>query len=54
MSLAYFLMLIHEFLNKDPYLIPEEYPQIILYSKSDDIVAKTVKIPSIKVKILEQ
>ena len=35
MDLAHFRMLIHEFLNKDPYIVPEEDPLIVLYSKSD-------------------
>ena len=34
MALSYFRMLIHEFLNKDPDIVPEEAPLIILYSKS--------------------
>ena len=32
--LAYFRMLIHELLNKDPDIFPEEAPLIVLYSKS--------------------
>ena len=35
MKLAHFRMLIHEFLNTDPYIFPDESPLIILYSKSD-------------------
>ena len=34
MALAHFMMLIHEFLNKDPYIVPEEAPLIILDRKS--------------------
>ena len=34
MALAYFRMLIHEFLNKDPDIVPEEAPMIVLDSKS--------------------
>ena len=34
MALANFRMLIHELLNKDPDIIPQEAPLIILYSKS--------------------
>ena len=34
MALAHFRMLIHEFLNKDTYIVPEEAPLIIFYSKS--------------------
>ena len=34
MFLAHLRMLIHELLNKDPDIVPEEYPLIILDSKS--------------------
>ena len=34
MALARFRMLIHELLNKDPYIVPEEAPLIILNSKA--------------------
>ena len=34
MALAYFRMLIHEFINKDPEKVPEEAPLIVLDSKS--------------------
>ena len=34
MALAHFRMLIHEFLNKDPEIVPEEYPLIVLDGKS--------------------
>ena len=34
MALADFRMLIHEFLNKDRYIVPEEAPLIVLDSKS--------------------
>ena len=34
MALAHFRMLIHEFLNKDPDIVPEEAPLIVLDSKS--------------------
>ena len=34
MALANFNMLINEFFNKDPGIVPEEYPLIILDSKS--------------------
>ena len=30
MALAHFCMLIHEFLNKDPGIVPEENPLIVL------------------------
>ena len=33
MNLAHFRMLIHELLNKDPNIVPEEDPMIILDSK---------------------
>ena len=36
-------MLIHEFLNKDPYIVPEEAPLIILDSKSDVCMDKNGK-----------
>ena len=35
MDLAHFRMLIHEFLNKVPDIVPEEAPLIFLGSKSD-------------------
>ena len=35
MALETFRMLIHELLNKDPYIVPEEAPLIVLDSKSD-------------------
>ena len=34
MAIAHFSMLIHEFLNKDPDIVPEEDPLIVLESKS--------------------
>ena len=34
MALAYFRMLIHEFLNKDTYIVPKEAPIIILDNES--------------------
>ena len=34
MALENFRMLIHELLNKDPYIFPEEAPLIVLESKS--------------------
>ena len=40
MALAHFRVLIHEFLNKDQDILPEEYPLIILDSKSDVCMAK--------------
>ena len=43
MALAHFRMLIHEFLNKDPEIVPEESPIIALNSKSDICMAKNCK-----------
>ena len=43
MALAHFRMLIREFLNKDPDIVPEEAPLIILYSKSAVCMAKSGK-----------
>ena len=40
MVLAHFRMLIHEFLNKDPYKVPGEAPLIILDNKYDVCMAK--------------
>ena len=40
MALAYFRMLIHEFLNKDPDIVPEEAPLIVLNSKYSMFMAK--------------
>ena len=34
MALAHFRILIHELLNTDPYIVPKEYPLIILDIKS--------------------
>ena len=34
MALAYFIMLNHELLNKDPYIVTEETPLIVFNSKS--------------------
>ena len=36
-------MLIHELLNKDKYIIPEEAPLILLDNKSDMCMAKSCK-----------
>ena len=36
-------MLIHEFLNKDPDIVPEEVPLIVLNSKSDMCMADNGK-----------
>ena len=42
-SLAYFRMLIHELLDKDPDIVPEEAPLIILDSKSATCMDNNVK-----------
>ena len=43
MALAHCRMLIHEFLEKDPDIAPEEAPLIVLDSKSDMCMAKNGK-----------
>ena len=43
MALAHFRMLIHEFLNKSPDMVPEEAPLIFLDSKSVMCMAKNGK-----------
>ena len=43
MALAHFSMLIHEFLNKDPDIIPKEAPLILLNGKSEMCMAKNFK-----------
>ena len=43
MALAHFRMAIHELLNKEPDIIPEEDPLIILDSKSAICMAKNGK-----------
>ena len=43
MDLAHFRMLIHEVLNKDPEIVPEEATLIVLDSKSAMCMAKNVK-----------
>ena len=43
MALAHFRMLIHELLSKDPYIVPEEAPLIVLDSKSAMCMAKNGK-----------
>ena len=40
MDLAHFRMLIHEFLNKDPYIFPEEAPLVVLDSNYSICMAK--------------
>ena len=43
MALAHFRMLIHEFLKKDTYIVPEESPLIILDIKSAVCIAYNCK-----------
>ena len=43
MALSHFRMLIHELLNKDMYIVPEEAPLIVLDSKSAMCMAKNGK-----------
>ena len=43
MALANLRMLIHELLNKDPYIIPEESPLVVLYIKYSMCMAKNGK-----------
>ena len=42
-ALAHFRMLIHEFLKKDPDIVPEEAPLIVLDSKSAMCMANNSK-----------
>ena len=43
MALAHFRMLFHGFLNKDPDIVPEEAPLIVLDNKSDICMDKNGK-----------
>ena len=43
MALAHFMMLIHEYLNKYPDIVPEEAPLIVLDIKSDMCMANNGK-----------
>ena len=43
MALAHFRILIHELLNKDPDIVPEEAPLIVLDRKSAMCMAKSGK-----------
>ena len=43
MALAYSRILIHEFLKKDPDIVPEEAPLVVLDSKSDMFMANNGK-----------
>ena len=40
MSLAHFIMLVHELLNEDPDMVPKEALLIVLYSKCAMCMAK--------------
>ena len=40
MALAHFIMLVHELLNEDPYMVPKEAPLVVLDSKSAICMAK--------------
>ena len=42
MALAHFKMLIHELLNKDPDIVPEESPLNVLYSKYNSVHVQPV------------
>ena len=46
MDLSHFRMLIHELLNKDPDIVPEEDPLIFLDSKSTMCMAHNLWIPN--------
>ena len=43
MALSHLRMLIHEFLNKDPDIVPEEDPLFVLDRKPDRCIAKNGK-----------
>ena len=43
MALAHLRMLVNDFLNKNPHIVPEEAPIIILDSKSSVCMSKNVK-----------
>ena len=42
MALAHFRMLIHEFLNKDPDIVPKEAPMLVFDGKSAMCMAKNI------------
>ena len=54
MALAHFRMLIHELLNKDPDIVPEEATIIILDSKSAGCMAKSGKDTKHKMRIFKK
>ena len=43
MALSHFRMLIHEFLNEDPDMVPKEAPLIVLDNKSSMFMSKNGK-----------
>ena len=43
MALAHFRMLVHDFFNEDPDMVPKEAPLIVLDSKSAMCMAKNGK-----------
>ena len=43
MSLAHFIMLVHELFNEDPDMVPKEAPLIVLDSKSTMCMAKNCR-----------
>ena len=43
MALAHFIMLVHELLNEDPYMVPKESPLVVLDIKSSMCMAKNGK-----------
>ena len=43
MVFAHFRMLIHELFNKDPYIVPEDAPLVLLGIKSSLFMANDVK-----------
>ena len=47
-------MLIHEFLDKDPYIVPEEAPLIIFSSKSAVCMANNGKEKNYKIHIYKE
>ena len=54
MDLAHFMMLIHEFLNKDTDIVPEEDPLITLDSKSSVFMANNDSISITQVTLLSE
>ena len=54
MTLAHFRMFIHELLNKDTDIVPEEAPLIIFYSKSAVCMANNGKDTNHKMHIAKR